>query len=864
MVPEVLLALLGVPGEVIVLAPATDDAPERFRVAPDLPFLDAPERACLDRLVALGYAFRCLESFVARENEAGTLAAVGAEASTSGRGERERGRGTGAGGSLYRRALAAGVSEVLVAYEAAILRLEQDVLRGVTPALPAALESALASFAIVLPALHATLAPVIDSDGAPPDHPPRVRPARSRTRRAFESFPEKTVIPGTLTRPIFPSPPPYRIVHPSDLRGAALLHHLHAASLSAGAPQLESALRALRARCERALYQQLLAWTVHGLLVDPHGEFFVRPVRGAGGDGGVWLGGDDRGVELDPRDGDFGSGASTLYSRGGDDDDDGDGGESEWHRGFQVSLEALPPGVELPAAEATLFVGRAVRVLSRPRGAFRGQSLLPESTSAEATAALRRLARSDGEFHRAAFDAAVEGIRRPVAARLGRLVVTDARLLAHLEALRNYHLLGRGDFFQAFFDEAANLLSAPPRPATAEADMIAPFAQAALKSSARDDPLVANFRLRFRPEGDAREPQTEPPEGSEYASSSPVDGYRVPSFDGWDALELEYRVPWPLGLLLTRDALRRYNALHRYLFRLRRTALALDDAWFQLRRKAAGASTTTPGALRAGEQRAARERRRNGDDAAFEACQRARRDVSFLVNNWLTYLQVDVVEAQYREMIARVERAAREDFAEAQRAHRSFLAAVAAQSFLDLASVTDVVEAIMRLAANLCAVVASLPADGSPPSEDAAADAEAIGAAFARQSAALYGLLRSNRLADDPKAPYLRQLLLRLNYNEFFFAAARKEGARGGENGENADARGRGRGDGRAKDGSAAGDGFYFSNASSIAAPSTVGGDSVPGSLAASGASSASARRGGWGVPASDVGPPPPLSFRRA
>jgi len=859
MVPEVLLALLGVPGEVIVLAPATDDAPERFRVAPDLPFLDAPERACLDRLVALGYAFRCLESFVARENDAGTLAAVGAEASTSGRGESERGRGVGAGGSLYRRALAAGVSEVLVAYEAAILRLEQDVLRGVTPALPAALESALASFAIVLPALHATLAPVIDSDGAPPDVPPRIRPdARCNPPAEKESPPERSPVSPSLSTPRILHPPN----HPSDLRGAALLHHLHAASLSAGAPQLESALRALRARCERALYQQLLAWTVHGLLVDPHGEFFVRPVRGAGGDGGVWLGGDDRAVELDPRDGDFSSDVATFLPRG--EDGDGDGGESEWHRGFQVSLEALPPGVELPAAEATLFVGRAVRVLTRPRGAFRGDSLLPESTSAEATAALRRLARSDGEFHRAAFEAAVEAIRRPVAARLGRLVVTDARLLAHLEALRNYHLLGRGDFFQAFFDEAANLLSAPPRPATAEADMIAPFAQAALKSSASDDPLVANFRLRFRPEGDARA------EGSEYAnfeyaSTSPVDAYRVPSFDGWDALELEYRVPWPLGLLLTRDALRRYNALHRYLFRLRRVAAALDDAWFQLRRKAAGASTTTPGALRAGEQRAARERRRNGDDAAFEACQRARRDVSFLVNNWLTYLQVDVVEAQYREMIARVERAATEDFAEAQRAHRSFLAAIAAQSFLDLASVTDVVEAIMRLAANLCAVVASLPSDGSPPSEDAAAEAEAIGAAFARQSAALYSLLRSNRLADDPKAPYLRQLLLRLNYNDFFFAAARIEKARDGG--------GHRRGDERAKhaDGFAARDGVFsnasdgvFSNASDGAAPSTVGERSVPASLAASGASTASTRRGGWDVSASDAGAPPSLTFRRA
>ena len=46
MVPEVLLALLGVPGEVITLVPATSDGgQERFRVSPDLPFLEPPERA---------------------------------------------------------------------------------------------------------------------------------------------------------------------------------------------------------------------------------------------------------------------------------------------------------------------------------------------------------------------------------------------------------------------------------------------------------------------------------------------------------------------------------------------------------------------------------------------------------------------------------------------------------------------------------------------------------------------------------------------------------------------------------------------------------------------------------------------------
>ena len=441
MVPEVLLALLGVPGEVITLVPATSDGgQERFRVSPDLPFLEPPERASLDRLVSLGYAFRCLERFVAREDEAGTTMATlpsGPDASFAF-------NAPASGGSLYRRALAAGVSEVLATYESAILRLEQDILRGVTPALPAALESALSGFALVLPALHVTLRPVIE-------------------------------------RP--------------DLKGAPLLHHLHAAALAAGAPQLEAALRSLRARCYRAMYQQLLAWTVHGVLVDPHGEFWVRPVEGAGGDGGVYLGdfdesgaakgtgadGDALGWQPDKYglgdtagDGGrsyFGDDAAIRRRDGGTSSDDApgdDGGEREWHRGFQVSLEALPPGVELPAAEAVLFAGRAVRVLTRPRGEFAGGSLLPDAVASRATEALRGLARvegqgNDGEFDRLAFESTVEGIRAPVAARLGELVVRDAKLAKHLEALRSYHLLGRGDFFQSFFEEAASLLALPPR-----------------------------------------------------------------------------------------------------------------------------------------------------------------------------------------------------------------------------------------------------------------------------------------------------------------------------------------------------------------------------------------------------------------
>ena len=111
----------------------------------------------------------------------------------------------------------------------------------------------------------------------------------------------------------------------------------------------------------------------------------------------------------------------------------------------------------------------------------------------------------------------------------------------------------------------------------------------------------------------------------------------------------------------------------------------------------------------------------------------------------------------------------------------------------------------------------------------------------------------SNRLADDPKAPYLRQLLLRLNYNDF--SSPPRESKSAGRRRTSARRRAskhrRIRGERRVF--SNASDGV-FSNASSIAAPSTVGERSVPASLAAGGAPTASTRRGGWTFGASGAG----------
>ena len=268
-------------------------------------------------------------------------------------------------------------------------------------------------------------------------------------------------------------------------------------------------------------------------------------------------------------------GRRDVLPRG--EDGDGGGGESEWHRGFQVSLEALPPGVELPAAEATLFVGRAVRVLTRPRGAFRGDSLCP-SRRRRRRRRRSAMARSDGEFHRAAFEAAVEAIRSTGGGATrstggdGRASVGAPRGAAKLPSPRSRR------FFPGVFRRGGESVvgAAQARHGRGGHDRAVRAGGAQILRERR--PARRQFSSSVSTGEDASAEGSERA-NFEYASTSPVDAYRVPSFDGWDALELEYRVRG-LWVLLTRDALTIQRCT--VPFPPDAVAAALDDAWFQL------------------------------------------------------------------------------------------------------------------------------------------------------------------------------------------------------------------------------------------------------------------------------------------
>ena len=142
-------------------------------------------------------------------------------------------------------------------------------------------------------------------------------------------------------------------------------------------------------------------------------------------------------------------------------------GAARWHESHRVALERIPPGVELSTAEAISFIGRGVRVLTHPtKSASMRGNFDAEAYAARSTRRVRALAAAPA-FDPRAFEAEVEVMRAEIAEALGEVLLRESGLVSHLAAMRDFYLLGKGDLYATFLDEARDLLALPPKPGSA-------------------------------------------------------------------------------------------------------------------------------------------------------------------------------------------------------------------------------------------------------------------------------------------------------------------------------------------------------------------------------------------------------------
>ncbi|KAI3996465.1 hypothetical protein MKX01_001303 [Papaver californicum] len=535
----------------------------------------------------------------------------------------------------------------------------------------------------------------------------------------------------------------------ADIRGGELLNLLHK-RCHCGVPELQACFQRLLWHGHQVMYNQLASWMIYGIIQDQHGEFFIKRQEDM-----------ITGSEESPSE-NFGK---SVYKS------PDDASLTDWHLRFHIFLEMLPDYIHMRVAESILFAGKAVRVLRNPSPSFKCQDavshqpvsrgpqkvqgftgrfafhkefsvdtkmvaeeLLSQAEADKVDAMLKKL-KDSSEFHKRSFESAVDAVRVISASHLWQLVVVRADLNGHLRALKDYFLLAKGDFFQCFLEESRQLMRLPPRQSTTEAYLVVPFQLAAIKTIGDEGKYFSRVSLRM-PSSEITAASSQGgllqrsslDVGLAYQGTTPSEL----SLDGWMVFLLN--TVW-IGPCSCSSRKKFSPIMHQ------------DHTDFAKRRNDRENCSIS-------QQRRQRSR----------PMWHVREHMEFLIRNLQFYIQVDVIESQWNLLQAHVQDS--HDFTELVGFHQEYLCALISQSFLDIGSVSRILDSIMKLCLQLCW---SIESENSPNSSDL----EHITEEFNKKSNSLYTILRSSRLAGSQRAPILRRFLLRLNFNAFFETTAR-------------------------------------------------------------------------------------------
>ncbi|OLN85892.1 Spindle pole body component alp6 [Colletotrichum chlorophyti] len=288
-------------------------------------------------------------------------------------------------------------------------------------------------------------------------------------------------------------------------RGGQLISLIHGFSSSHGDPMVGAFAERLLAHVTRPFYDILRRWIYDGELLDPYCEFFVKEQKQT--------------------------------------DEPKTGGSSVWEDKYEIDKDMVPSIITQDFAQKVFLIGKSLNFIRHSCG----DSQWVEEYSKAASKELRY---GDTETLEAWIDEAYKTTMK----RLIDLMANKFHLFEHLQALKNYILLGQGDFIALLMESlAANL----DRPAGAQYrhTLTAQLEHAIRGSNAQYDSPEVLRRL------DARMLQL---------SHGDI---------GWDCFTLEYKVDAPVDVVVTDWGNRQYLKVFNFLWRIKRVEFALASTW---------------------------------------------------------------------------------------------------------------------------------------------------------------------------------------------------------------------------------------------------------------------------------------------
>lgn len=295
-------------------------------------------------------------------------------------------------------------------------------------------------------------------------------------------------------------------------RGGQLISLIHGFSSSHGDPMVGAFAERLLIHVTRPFYDMLRQWIYDGELSDPYYEFFVSE--------------QDPNAIKDTQEGKGRGGASSV-----------------WEDKYKLNDDMVPSIVTPDFARKVFLIGKSLNFI---RYGCSDSQWVEEYSKA----ASKELQYGDTETLETWIDEAY----KTTMTRLIHLMAEKFHLFEHLKALKNYILLGQGDFIALLMESLSSNLD---RPAGAQYrhTLTAQLEHAIRGSNAQYDSPEVLRRL------DARMLQL---------SHGDI---------GWDCFTLEYKIDAPIDVVVTDWGNRQYLKVFNFLWRIKRVEFALASTW---------------------------------------------------------------------------------------------------------------------------------------------------------------------------------------------------------------------------------------------------------------------------------------------
>ena len=311
-----------------------------------------------------------------------------------------------------------------------------------------------------------------------------------------------------------------------------------------GDPAARQLLTTLLREASRPYMAMLNEWLHHGNVRDPHNEFLIREQK--------------------------------SIRRGGLEQDYTD---EYWEKRYTVRPELVPPQLEA-VKDKVLLAGKYLNVVRECGGIDNVKDRnLDTSTDVPHTFDDPRFAENVSQAYAFA--------NRTLMA----LLLTTHSLPSRLRSLKHYFFLDRSDFFSYFLELTHSELKKPAK--NVNVGKLQSLLDIVLRqpgSVAAEDPYKEDVRVMMNDVGltgwlmrvvnvqgmdaDATNLSTYTP-----APAESTTGDKEKEISGYEALTLDYAVPFPLSLVVSRVTLTRYQLLFRYLLSLRHLETLLTNSW---------------------------------------------------------------------------------------------------------------------------------------------------------------------------------------------------------------------------------------------------------------------------------------------